>query len=72
MSVIRRLCTRRANELWQQAKATAAGKNGQAVMEYAIIFFIAGLGLAATLSMLQSKIDISLARQAYMVENLLF
>lgn len=47
----------------QKAKA-CADKKGQAVMEYAIIFFIAGLGMAATFSMLQSQINVSLYYQA--------
>jgi len=48
----------------QQAKDFCKSKKGQAVMEYAIIFFIAGMGMAASLSLLQSKIEVSLVRQA--------
>ena len=38
-------------------------KRGQAVLEYAIVFFIAGLGMAVSVSSLQTKLEMSLVNQ---------
>ena len=46
-----------------QLASAIHSKDGQAVMEYALIFFIAGLGMAASLSMIQSNIEASLYNQ---------
>ena len=45
------------------AKESCKDKKGQAVMEYAIIFFIAGMGMAVSLSYLQTNIEASIYRQ---------
>lgn len=45
------------------AKESCKKKDGQAVMEYAIIFFIAGMGMAVSLSYLQTNIEASIYRQ---------
>ena len=54
---------------WLQTKhfclrEAAKRKDGQAVLEYAIIFFVAGLGTAIVLSKFQTNAEISLNRQA--------
>ena len=58
---------------WLQTRSfclreAAKRKDGQAVMEYAIIFFIAGLGTALVLSKFQSNAEISLIRQSRQLE----
>ena len=51
------------------AKESCKKKDGQAVMEYAIIFFIAGMGMAVSLSYLQTNIEASIYRQGEQLVN---
>ena len=44
-------------------------KKAQAAMEYALIFFIAGMGMAASVSLLQTKMEWSLVNQMNMLKQ---
>lgn len=44
-------------------KSLKKDKKGQAVMEYGVIFVVAGMGLALSLSLIQDRIAVALMNQ---------